>query len=162
MGVVNLAFIQINLKLIYFNFQVNSNNLIQIIYPTNQIVESINLNQNCDSIMLKENIANVGHKYDRRIGPLNQKILKLNDFDVEFLKTCLPCIVFSLMQVLFLLPYTIIEMTNQFRPNIMLMNVMQYMTYVRYINYGSKFYILYVVSYKFRKEFHLFFKREKK
>ena len=124
-------------------------------------MENINLNKNFDYVMLNEYIRSAEHKYHRRIGPLNRKILKLNEFHVEFLKTCMPCIVFSLMQVLLLLPYTILEMTNNFRPNITLMNVMQYMTYVRYINYGSKFYILYAVSFKFRKEFRLFFKKSK-
>jgi hypothetical protein len=35
----------------------------------------------------------------------------------------------------------------------MLVNVTQYLTYTRYRFYGSKFHILYVVSFKFRKQF---------
>lgn len=80
------------------------------------------------------------------------QILNLNEFHTEFLKTCSPCIVFCLVHVVTTLPYSMIEFTNQFWPNMMLVNVMQYMTYTRYLFYGSKFYILFVVSPKFRKQ----------
>ena len=89
----------------------------------------------------------------------NIQILKLNEFDAEFLKTCTPCIMFCLAHVVTTLPYSLIEFTNQFWPNIMLVNVTQYLTYTRYLFYGSKFYILYVVSFKFRKQFKVFWKR---
>ena len=41
------------------------------------------------------------------------------------------------------------------------MVVLQYLTYVRYIFYCCKFYLLIFVSYKFRKEFRDFFRFKK-
>ena len=78
-------------------------------------------------------------------------LFKLNEFHLEFLKTCTPCIGFSTAHVLLFLPYSIIDLTNQIWPTIYLMNGLQYMTYIRYLFYGSKFYILFILSFKFRK-----------
>lgn len=78
--------------------------------------------------------------------------INLNEFHAEFLKTCLPCIAFSLTQVILILPFSILEIINQNEPNLALFSVLQYMTYIRYLFYSSKFYLLFLVSYKFRRE----------
>lgn len=82
--------------------------------------------------------------------------MELSEFHIEFLKTCTPCIAFSLTHVILFLPYSIIELINQIRPYMTFMIILQYMTYVRYLFYCCKFYLLLVVSYKFRKEFKAF------
>jgi len=85
--------------------------------------------------------------------------LKLNVFHHQFLRTCTACISLSLAQVILNLPYAVIEVTNQFLPNLHLINSLQYVTYSRYLFYGIKFYLLYLVSALFRKEFKEFFKK---
>lgn len=87
---------------------------------------------------------------------------QLNEFHIEFLKTCTPCIAFSLTHVILFLPYSLIEMVNQIKPSLTLMSVLQYMTYTRYFFYCSKFYLLFIVSFRFRREFRKFFRKIKK
>jgi hypothetical protein len=84
--------------------------------------------------------------------------LYLNEFQIEFLKTCTPCIFFSLTHVILFLPYSIFELINQIRPYLSIIQLLQYMTYLRYMFYCCKFYLLYIASYKFRKEFKMLFK----
>lgn len=88
--------------------------------------------------------------------------LDLNVFHVEFIKTCAPCIVLAVAQVILLLPYAIVEVTNQFWPNVNLVNSLQYITYIRYLFYGLKFYLMCLTSRMFRKELRLFFTKSKK
>lgn len=83
---------------------------------------------------------------------------KLNDYHFEFLRTVTPCISFSMTHVILFLPYSIIDTVNQVKPYMSFMVVLQYMTYVRYLFYGCKFYLLLFVSYKFRKESRDFFR----
>lgn len=80
------------------------------------------------------------------------KNLQLTEYEAEFLKTCSPCIAFSITHVFLFLPYSCIDMINQFMPNFTLIQVLQYMTYVRYLFYSCKFYLLFLVSYRFRRE----------
>lgn len=90
--------------------------------------------------------------------PKNRKNFQLNEFHAEFLKTCSPCIAFSLTHVILFLPYSIIELINQIRPSMSYMTLLQYMTYARYLFYCCKFYLLFFVSYRFRREFNQFVK----
>ena len=105
----------------------------------------------CDDHVLNQN--NIEKVYLALSNSSTSKLtlFKLNEFHLEFLKTCTPCIGFSTAHVLLFLPYSIIDLTNQIWPTIYLMNGLQYMTYIRYLFYGSKFYILFILSFKFRK-----------
>lgn len=93
---------------------------------------------------------------DFKIGKID---FQLNEFHIEFLKTCTPCIAFSLTHVVLFLPYSLIEMINQTKPSLTYMSVLQYMTYIRYFFYCCKFYLLFFVSYRFRREFRKFFRK---
>lgn len=84
--------------------------------------------------------------------------LQLTEYEAEFLKTCSPCIAFSLTHVLLFLPYSCIDMVNQFKPYFSLIHALQYMTYARYLFYSCKFYLLFLVSYRFRRETIQFFR----
>ncbi len=92
----------------------------------------------------------------------NPQKLKLNVFHLEFMRTCSACISLSVAQVILNLPYAMIELTNQFLPNLHLINSLQYMTYTRYLFYGIKFYLLFLVSALFRKECRAFFRKSSK
>jgi hypothetical protein len=98
---------------------------------------------------LKRNMASID-EINKFYRPKNAE---LSDYHVEFLRTVTPCISFSLTHVILFLPYSIIDTLNQITPSMSFMAVLQYMTYVRYIFYCCKFYLLILVSYKFRKEF---------
>ena len=125
----------------------------------------IQLNKRDQSNYLVENTEN--DKLDEKtmedvqqVCTNNHRTLKLNEFHTEFLRSCTPCIAFSLTHVILFLPYSIIDTINQVKPYISFMVVLQYMTYVRYLFYGCKFYLLFLVSFKFRKEFREFFGAE--
>ena len=85
---------------------------------------------------------------------------RLNELHTEFLKTCTPCIAFCLTQIILVLPYSIVELINQIKPNMNLIYAMQYLIYIRYLFYCSKFYVLCLVSYRFRRDLVRMFKRE--
>lgn len=95
---------------------------------------------------------------DNKIGKID---LQLNEFHIEFLKTCTPCIAFSLTHVVLFLPYSLIEMVNQTKPSLTYMSILQYMTYIRYFFYCCKFYLLFFVSHRFRREFRKIFRKIK-
>ncbi|RNA43524.1 hypothetical protein BpHYR1_044324 [Brachionus plicatilis] len=115
---------------------------------------------------LTRNDAEQVNNYEEIVQVKENKMAKfdfqLNEFHTEFLKTCTPCIAFSLTHVLLFLPYSIIEMVNQIKPSLTYMSVLQYMTYIRYFFYCSKFYLLFWVSYRFRREFRKFFRKIQK
>lgn len=86
------------------------------------------------------------------------KNLQITEYQAEFLRTCSPCIAFSLTHVFLFLPYSCIEMINQISTNFTLLQALQYMTYARYLFYSCKFYLLFLVSYRFRHETITFFR----
>jgi hypothetical protein len=83
----------------------------------------------------------------------------INEFHVEFLRTCTPCIAFSLAHATLFLPYTIIELINHAHTHMSFMRLLQYMTYLRYMFYCCKFYVLFLISVKFRSDVKRFFNR---
>ena len=113
-----------------------------------------NTESGCSSSYMVNNINNINNNYQRYYSA----DLYLNEFQIEFLKTCTPCIFFSLTHVILFLPYSIFELINQIRPYLSIIQLLQYMTYLRYMFYCCKFYLLYIASYKFRKEFKKLFK----
>lgn len=122
---------------------------------------------NLEEIVSLDKETNCTQASNEILSPLNlielpKKLnFQLNEFHAEFLKTCTPCIAFSLTHVILFLPYSIIELINQMSPNLTIMTLLQYMTYVRYLFYCCKFYLLFFVSYRFRREFSKFFKNNK-
>nr|QVK45708.1 G protein-coupled receptor [Proales similis] len=90
---------------------------------------------------------------DKRRRVLNNFCLTRSE--VEFLKTCTPCMAFSLAHFFLIFPYSLMETINQYRPNLTFIFVLQYMTYVRYLFYCCKFYLLVIVSFRFRCEIGL-------
>jgi hypothetical protein len=83
----------------------------------------------------------------------------INEFHVEFLRTCTPCIAFSLAHAALFLPYTIIELINHVHTHMSFMRLLRYMTYLRYVFYCCKFYVLFLISYKFRSDVKRFISR---
>jgi hypothetical protein len=75
-----------------------------------------------------------------------------DEFHIEYLLTCMPCIYISCTNFIFYVPYTIIDLTNQFRVNFLLMKVLICLNYFRYLFHECKFYLLFFNSYKFRKD----------
>ncbi|CAF0980003.1 unnamed protein product [Brachionus calyciflorus] len=109
--------------------------------------------------VLKSNDTDFVNNYEEisEVPKLDAKKIQLSEFQTEFLKTCTPCIAFSLTHVLLFLPYSIIELINQINPSLSYMTLLQYMTYIRYFFYCSKFYLLFFVSFRFRRDFRKFF-----
>ena len=106
---------------------------------------------------MNTNVLNINN--DMHIGI---EKFKLNEFHAEFLKTCTPCIAFSLTHALLFLPYSLIELVQHYQPSFHIMETMQYINYMRYMFYCCKFYLLFFVSYKFRCEVGRFFTFKKK
>jgi hypothetical protein len=84
-----------------------------------------------------------------------------NEFHGEYLKTCTPCIAFSISNAALFLPHSIIDIINQKRTTPELMTAYLYLSYMRYFFYCCKFYYLFLLSYKFRFEFKMYFKKTK-
>lgn len=61
-----------------------------------------------------------------------------------------------------MLPYSLIELINQLKFNMTLNNILQYLTYIRYLFYCSKFYLIFMVNIKFRREFFKMFRFKNK
>jgi hypothetical protein len=58
------------------------------------------------------------------------------------------------------LPYTLVELINQFKFNMTLSYVSQYLTYVRYVFFCLKFYLLFLCNFKFRRDFFRVFEKK--
>ncbi len=119
------------------------------------------VNSKVGQLMANYNHSNHSDLYENAYTEESIERFKLNEFDAEFLKTCTPCIAFSLTHAVLFLPYSCVDMINQYKPNFEMMLFLQYMTYARYIFYCCKFYLLILVSYKFRREVVKFFTRSK-
>jgi hypothetical protein len=87
--------------------------------------------------------------------------LNINKYTADFFHTCIPCITISCTYVICYLPNTILETVNQIIPTlfIYIFQARIYISYLRYLFHGCKFYLLFLVSYKFRKEFLKFLKK---
>lgn len=83
-----------------------------------------------------------------------------DEFHIEYLLTCMPCIYISCTNFIFYVPYTIFDLINQFKVNFLLMKILIYLNYFRYLFHECKFYLLFFNSYKFRKDLLRFCKRK--
>lgn len=84
--------------------------------------------------------------------------VNVNQFIAEFLHTSMPCIAISCMYVICYLPYTFLETLTHITMKVALFKYTMYLNYLRYLFHGCKFYVLFSVSYKFRKDFFKFIK----
>jgi hypothetical protein len=146
------------------NVPMSNDNIADNFDPLND-KNTITINNNIeDKVFLSFNVFGLRFKLNnfKPKSSLNQqKNDILNDFNVEFLRTCCPCILFSLTHAALFLPFGILEIFNQTNPKFILISALEYMSYIRYLFYCCKFYLLYIISYSFRREFFEFFQRKK-
>ena len=79
------------------------------------------------------------------------------EFHIEFLKTCSSCIASSITHFVLMAPYNLIYFINSTWASWIMISILRYLTYMRYIYFGSKFYLFFLVSYKFRRELSKYF-----